>query len=49
MYMLGFDIGSSSIKCAIVQADTKTTIDLVQFRYQKHWYLISDAWIGSCG
>lgn len=31
MYLLGYDIGSSSIKVALIKADTQETIDLVHF------------------
>ncbi len=31
MYLLGYDIGSSSIKTALVSADTKKVIDIVQY------------------
>ncbi len=35
MYLLGFDIGSSSIKTALVDADTKEMIDLVHYPEQE--------------
>jgi xylulokinase len=31
MYLLGYDIGSSSIKVALVKTDTHETVDLVQY------------------
>ena len=31
MYLLGYDIGSSSIKAALVEATTKTTVGVAQF------------------
>ena len=30
MYLLGYDIGSSSVKVALVEADTKKVIDTIQ-------------------
>ena len=31
MYLLGYDIGSSSIKVALVDAATHETVDLIQY------------------
>ena len=31
MYLLGYDIGSSSIKAAVVEVDTGNTIGVVQY------------------
>ncbi|PHN04010.1 carbohydrate kinase [Flavilitoribacter nigricans DSM 23189 = NBRC 102662] len=31
MYLLGFDIGSSTIKAALIDADSRTTVGVVQF------------------
>ncbi len=31
MYLLGYDIGSSTIKVALIQMDTKAVVDVVQY------------------
>jgi len=35
MYLIGYDIGSSSIKTALVRADTREVVDLIQYPEQE--------------